>query len=201
MRLLRVSFLALGLFLVSCAPGTVQPIKGSMAEHRGSLLVADHPLKDEVREVLEQLLRAAGQPARSVTLYIVRGEEGIGVANCALRELNLSEGLLNMARDKMQPAARRTMFANLLGHELGHILKGNCGTHPDNELEADRLAIEWSRKAGYGCSWLRNLRQANAEKKPDLSRRFLSTWAIHPELNARAYEQAVRLCPLPPARK
>jgi hypothetical protein len=105
-----------------------------------------------------------------------------------------------MARDKMQPAARRMMFANLLGHELGHILKGNCGHHPDTELDADRLAIEWSRKAGYGCSWLRNLRKAPADKQPDASSRFLSTWAFYPELNARAYDQVVQLCPPAPSR-
>ena len=167
-----------------------------MAEHRGSLIVANHPLKDEVQEILEQLLRVAGQPSRSVTLFIVRGGEGVAVGNCTLREINVAESWLNGIQErKVASRIRKMELANILGHELAHILKAGCRDHPDTELEADRLAIEWSKKAGYGCTWLVNFRKVLAEKKGGDTGRFSTTWGRYPGLERRAYEQDQRLCP------
>jgi predicted Zn-dependent protease len=167
-----------------------------MAERRGSLIVADHPLKAEAQEILEQLLRVAGQPSRSVTLFIVRGGEGMAVANCALREINVAESWLNGIQEgKVASRIRKMELANILGHELAHILKAGCSDHPDAELEADRLAIQWSKQAGYGCTWLVNFRKSLAEKKGGDTGRFSTTWGRYPDLGRRAYEQDQRLCP------
>lgn len=193
-----VTLVVLLLWVVSCATDTIQPIKGSVAEHRGSLIVPNHDLKNEVEGVLDQLLEVAGQRQGLVKLLVVRHGEGLAVASSYLREINIAEELLDVARDRIAPGVRRMMFANVIGHELAHVIKGHSGHHPDTELEADRLAIEWSQKAGYGCLWLVAFRKQAAGEKGWDTGRFITTWGIHPDLAQRAYEQAQALCPVGP---
>jgi hypothetical protein len=206
----RVCWLFLGLviLLAGCAMATGQSPIRSVADYRGGRVVPDHPLKGELEAVLSDLLRVSGETQGSVRIVVVNPGWGQAMAASAeIREIAVPKSLLDRV-SKLNGVRRRMVWANALGHELAHIVRGDRGHYRDQEvfrrseleeaeLDADRLAIQWSRAAGYGCAWLVVNRRSGFEKPGTLNVVSGTAWD-DPDLRRRAYEQARALCPEAP---
>ncbi len=121
------------------------------AARRGGL-TNDQRISDHVQRVGEKITAAAGQRAGSIMFYVLNSDY-IGASAAYPNYVVVTMGMYRDFRNEDE-------LASVLAHEVGHIVMNKRGDWAKQSLEecreeeyqADQLAVEWAKKAGYDPS-------------------------------------------------
>ena len=85
------------------------------------------------------------------------------------RYITINRGMLNFVRNNAE-------LAIVLGHELGHFLRGDGSSKPSREYAADAIGAKLANKAGYpvckGAQVLRRFGDKGSSTHPDSASRY-----------------------------
>ena len=118
------------------------------AARRGGL-TNDQSISDHVQRVGEKITAAAGQRAGSIMFYVLNSDY-IGASAAYPNYVVVTMGMYRDFRNEDE-------LASVLAHEVGHIVMNKRGDWAKQSLEecreeeyqADQLALEFAKKAGY----------------------------------------------------
>ena len=106
---------------------------------------------------------------KSTGLVIVQKNEVNAGANVAKNVIILNSGMLNYVHNADE-------LALVLGHELGHIARGDGGSNVNAEYAADKLGGEYMKNAGFnlcvGAQALRRLHSNGGGTHPASEARY-----------------------------